>query len=126
LFGRRTFLAICLFSVEEWGTRWRSGWGTALQTGWSRDRFPMVSLEFFIYNLLEPSGPLKACNGIALPLQWKNGRRIRPHCCFVCPHFNLWITALLCVPISTCESQRCGVSPFQPVNQVSFIKRYIR
>jgi hypothetical protein len=25
LFGRRTFLAICLFSVEEWGTRWRSG-----------------------------------------------------------------------------------------------------
>jgi hypothetical protein len=30
------------------GTRWRSGWGTALQTGRSRDRFPMVSLEFFI------------------------------------------------------------------------------
>jgi hypothetical protein len=27
---------------------WRSGWGTALQTGRSRDRFPMVSLEFFI------------------------------------------------------------------------------
>jgi hypothetical protein len=30
-----------------WGTRWRSGWGTALQTGRSRDRFPIVSLDFF-------------------------------------------------------------------------------
>jgi hypothetical protein len=30
------------------GTRWHSGWGTALQTGRSRDRFPIVSLEFFI------------------------------------------------------------------------------
>jgi hypothetical protein len=27
-------------------TRWRSGWGTALQTGRSRERFPMVSLDF--------------------------------------------------------------------------------
>jgi hypothetical protein len=34
------------------GTRWGSGWGTALQTGRSRDRFPMVSLEFFIYIIL--------------------------------------------------------------------------
>jgi hypothetical protein len=32
----------------EGGTRWRSGWGTALQTTSSQDRFPMVSLEFFI------------------------------------------------------------------------------
>jgi hypothetical protein len=30
------------------GTRWRSAWGIALQTGRSWDRFPMVSLEFFI------------------------------------------------------------------------------
>jgi hypothetical protein len=30
------------------GMWWRSGWGTALQTRRSRDRFPMVSLEFFI------------------------------------------------------------------------------
>jgi hypothetical protein len=27
---------------------WRSGWGAAQQTGRSRDRIPMVSLEFFI------------------------------------------------------------------------------
>jgi hypothetical protein len=97
-------------------TRWSSGWGTTLQTGRSRDRFPMVSLVFFIdiilpaalwswgrlslqhkwvpgifpgvkaadaygwqlchlhvpiflksgsLNLLETSGPVKACNGIA-------------------------------------------------------------
>jgi hypothetical protein len=32
--------------------RWSSGWGTALQTGRSRDRFPMVSLEFFIDTIL--------------------------------------------------------------------------
>jgi hypothetical protein len=30
------------------GTGWCSGWGTALQTGRARDRFPMVSLKFFI------------------------------------------------------------------------------
>jgi hypothetical protein len=30
------------------GTQWHSGWGTALQDIKSRDRFPMVSLEFFI------------------------------------------------------------------------------
>jgi hypothetical protein len=35
-------------------TRWRSGWGTALQTGRSRDRFPMVSLEFYI-NIILPA-----------------------------------------------------------------------
>jgi hypothetical protein len=28
------------------------GWGTALQPGRSRVRFPMVSLEFFIYIFL--------------------------------------------------------------------------
>jgi hypothetical protein len=28
------------------------GWGTALQTGTSRDRFPMVSLEFFFHLIL--------------------------------------------------------------------------
>jgi hypothetical protein len=33
----------------EGGRRWRIGWGIALQTGRSRDRFPMVSLEFFIH-----------------------------------------------------------------------------
>jgi len=32
--------------------RTRVGWGTALQAGRSRDRFPMVSLEFFIYMAL--------------------------------------------------------------------------
>jgi hypothetical protein len=100
------------------GTQWRSGWGTALQTGRSWNRFPMVSLEFFIYiilpielrdwgrlslkkkwepvlfaggkcgrsvgltnlplvlksgnlNLLEPSGPVKTCNGVALPFYLK-------------------------------------------------------
>jgi hypothetical protein len=35
-------------SLQLEGTRCRSGWGTELQTGWSRDRFPMVSLKFFI------------------------------------------------------------------------------
>jgi hypothetical protein len=34
------------------GTRWRSGWGTALQTVRSGDRFPMVSLEFYIDTIL--------------------------------------------------------------------------
>jgi hypothetical protein len=95
--------------VRPGDTRWRSGWGTALQTGRSRDRFPIVSLEFFIYiilpaalwpwdwqpchlymsivlksgslNVLELSGPVKACNGIALPLLisvrgWVNVRAI--------------------------------------------------
>jgi hypothetical protein len=37
-----------LFVLRARGMRWRSGWGTALQTGRSRDRFLMVSLEFFI------------------------------------------------------------------------------
>jgi hypothetical protein len=46
---------------NQWGTRWLSSWGTALQTGRSRDRFPMVSLEFF--------------NGIILPAAlWHWGR----------------------------------------------------
>jgi hypothetical protein len=30
------------------GTLWRSVWGITLQNGRSRDRFPMISLEFFI------------------------------------------------------------------------------
>jgi hypothetical protein len=34
------------------GCWWRSGWGTALQTGGSRERFLMVSLEFFIDKIL--------------------------------------------------------------------------
>jgi hypothetical protein len=34
------------------GTRWRSGWGAALQTGRSRNRFPMVTMEFFIDTIL--------------------------------------------------------------------------
>jgi hypothetical protein len=33
-------------------TRWRSGWVNVLQTGRSRVRFPMVSLDFFIYIIL--------------------------------------------------------------------------
>jgi hypothetical protein len=32
----------------------RSGWGTAVQTGRSRDRFPMVSFEFFIDIIFRP------------------------------------------------------------------------
>jgi hypothetical protein len=32
--------------------QWHSGWGTALETGRSQDRFPMVSLEFFIDRIL--------------------------------------------------------------------------
>jgi hypothetical protein len=53
--GHRTFVNTftCNGNLDplhtgQWGTRWRSGWGTALQTGRSRDRFPMVSLDFFI------------------------------------------------------------------------------
>jgi hypothetical protein len=44
------FLSNCFKSSTSYKrhTRWRSGWGTALQIGSSRDRFPMVSLEFFI------------------------------------------------------------------------------
>jgi hypothetical protein len=108
-----------MYIIVYGGTRWRSGWGTTIQTRKSRDRFPMVTLEFFIdisfpaslwtwgrlslYQkcvpgivpgstggrcvglttlvpnmtivlksgsliLLEPSGPIKACNGIGLPL----------------------------------------------------------
>jgi hypothetical protein len=39
-----------------WGTRGGAVcWGTALQTGRSRDRFPMVSLEFFIDIILPAS-----------------------------------------------------------------------
>jgi hypothetical protein len=34
--------------LRNGGTRWRSTLGTALQTGRSRDRFPMVSFEFFM------------------------------------------------------------------------------
>jgi hypothetical protein len=47
-------LCFVLISILVWGlfihrgTWWRSGWGTALQVGRSPDRFPMVSLEFFI------------------------------------------------------------------------------
>jgi hypothetical protein len=40
-----------LINIYIWvggATRWRSGWGTALQTVRSRERFPMVSLKFFI------------------------------------------------------------------------------
>jgi hypothetical protein len=44
-------LYLCILH-EYHGTRWRSGWGTALQTRRSRDRFPMVSLEFFIDTIL--------------------------------------------------------------------------
>jgi hypothetical protein len=45
-----SFHLLCLLDLSQHliGPRWRSGWGTALQTGTSRDRFPMVSLEFFI------------------------------------------------------------------------------
>ena len=113
-------------------------WGTALQGGRSRDRFPMVSLEFFIDvilpapllpwgslsllqkwvpgifpggnggrcvglttlppscadclqiwepQLLEPSGPVHACNGIALSFylygiwNFQCGRFLRLCCC---------------------------------------------
>jgi hypothetical protein len=48
-----TLQRLCLL-YSHIGARWwwRSGWGTALQTGRSRIRFPMVSLEFFIYIIL--------------------------------------------------------------------------
>jgi hypothetical protein len=36
------------FTFEFEGTRWRSCWSTALRTRKSRDRFLMVSVEFFI------------------------------------------------------------------------------
>jgi hypothetical protein len=32
------------------------GWGTALKAGRSRDRFPMVSMEFFI-DIILPAAP---------------------------------------------------------------------
>jgi hypothetical protein len=41
------FVHTCIH-IPHIHSRWRSGWGTALQTGSSRDRLPMVSLEFFI------------------------------------------------------------------------------
>jgi hypothetical protein len=55
-----TALNIEVVSVTEtsatiWSTRWRRGWGTALQTGRSLDRFPLVSLEFFIDIILPAS-----------------------------------------------------------------------
>jgi hypothetical protein len=51
---------ICfMFLTEKNGVpRWRSGGGTALQTGRSRDRFPMVSLEFSLtYSFRSHFGP---------------------------------------------------------------------
>jgi hypothetical protein len=43
-----SLLRVTRCTIKAGGTRWHSGWGTALQTGRLRDRFPMVSLEFFI------------------------------------------------------------------------------
>jgi hypothetical protein len=54
LYGSNPVLFITEFTTLTRGTRWLSGWGTALQTGRSRDRFPMVSLEFFIDIILRP------------------------------------------------------------------------
>jgi hypothetical protein len=54
MFQYRIPNAIYVYIYNVRGTRWRSGWGTARQTGWSRDRFPMVSLEFFIDIIFRP------------------------------------------------------------------------
>jgi hypothetical protein len=45
LFFSNTFFAVIW---DNRGTQSRNGWGTALQTGSSRDRFPGVTMEFFI------------------------------------------------------------------------------
>jgi len=35
-------------TTEDWGLAWRSGEGAALLVGRSRDRFPVVSLDFSV------------------------------------------------------------------------------
>jgi hypothetical protein len=136
---------LCLYR----STRWRSGWGTALQTGRSRDRFPIVSLEFFIditlpaalwswsrlsleqkwvpgiypggkggrcvgltilptscadflktgsINLLEPPGPVKAFNGIALPYLYHRCEEFQRECCVV-------ICIITCTKFQLCKKE---------------------
>jgi hypothetical protein len=47
------------------------GWGTALQVGMSRVRFPVVSLEFFIYIILLSA--LWPWGGLSLSQKWVPG-----------------------------------------------------
>jgi hypothetical protein len=47
------------------------GWGTALQVGMSRVRFPMVSLDFFIYIILLSA--LWPWGGLSLSQKWVPG-----------------------------------------------------
>jgi hypothetical protein len=53
------------------GTWWRRGWGTALQTGRLRDRFPLVSLEFFIDIIFLAA--LWPWGRLSLQLKWVRG-----------------------------------------------------
>jgi hypothetical protein len=53
------------------GTQWRSVWGTALQTVRAWDRFPMVSLEFFI-DIILPAA-LWSWGRLSLQQKWVPG-----------------------------------------------------
>jgi hypothetical protein len=57
-------------SMGTAGERHGNGMGTA----W--ERHGMCESAF---NLLEPSGPVKACNGIALPMVYRTENTIRAH-----------------------------------------------
>ena len=39
---------------STWGLVWRSGYGTALLFRWSRDRFPVVTLDFSVTHSFRP------------------------------------------------------------------------
>jgi hypothetical protein len=64
----RFFIVIWQLYIIEWGTRWRGAWGTALQTGSSRDRFSMLSLEFFI-DIIRPAA-LWPWGSLSLSQKW--------------------------------------------------------
>jgi hypothetical protein len=53
---RRTHKSQLCHDAKQWGVRGGAvGWGTALKVGRSKGRFPMVSLEFFIYIIFRAS-----------------------------------------------------------------------
>jgi hypothetical protein len=68
---------VSLNVITKCDSRWRSSWSTALQTGKSRDRFPIVSLEFLIDIILavtlwqacQTCGPRAACGSLQVHLR---------------------------------------------------------